>query len=249
MEASVVDDCTNVRCGPNAECVSGQCQCLPEYHGDPYFNCRPECVFSTDCDPQKACVQRKCVDPCVGACGQNAICQVVNHIPMCSCNNGYTGNSFIICNPIRGNLTIPHDTFLISTYYNFVVFLCKYTLFSSVPSERPCSTAVCGPNSQCREINNQAVCSCLPTYLGIPPACRPECVSNSECPQNQACMKQKCINPCIGVCGVRAVCEVVNHNPVCACTSPLSGDPFIQCTTVSSEYTILLKKTRIEYKA
>lgn len=103
VEAIVMDDCSNIRCGSNAECINGQCQCLSEYHGDPYFNCRPECVYSSDCDPQKACVQRKCLDPCIGACGQNAICQVVNHIPMCSCNNGFTGNAFITCNPIRGN--------------------------------------------------------------------------------------------------------------------------------------------------
>lgn len=102
MEPAVIDECTNIRCGSNAECINGQCHCLPEYHGDPYFNCRPECVYSTDCDHSKACVQRKCVDPCVGACGQNAVCQVINHIPMCSCNTGFTGNAFVLCHPIRG---------------------------------------------------------------------------------------------------------------------------------------------------
>lgn len=106
-------------------------------------------------------------------------------------------------------------------------------------THNPCSTAVCGPNSQCREINNQAVCSCLPTYLGIPPACRPECVGNSECPQNQACIGQKCVNPCIGTCGVRATCEVVNHNPICACPAAHSGDPFVECTFVQSKYCTL----------
>lgn len=103
VEPDVLDACTNTRCGSNAECINGQCQCLPEYRGDPYLNCRPECVFSTDCEQNKACVQRKCIDPCIEACGQNAVCQVVNHIPMCSCNAGFTGNAFVMCNPVQGN--------------------------------------------------------------------------------------------------------------------------------------------------
>lgn len=106
VEPSVIDACANIRCSSNAECINGQCQCLPEYHGDPYFNCRPECVFSTDCEQNKACIRKKCVDPCIGACGQNAICQVFNHIPMCTCSTGYTGNSFVVCNRITGIVSI-----------------------------------------------------------------------------------------------------------------------------------------------
>lgn len=227
-----MDECTNVRCGPNAECINGQCQCLPEYHGDPYFNCRPECVLNTDCDQNKACVRRKCVDPCVGACGQNAICQVVNHIPMCSCVQGFSGNAFVVCVPVKGIYIIYMFTFTVVLMHH----LLNYTFHLTAPTyENPCNTAVCGPNSQCRVVNNQAVCSCLPTYLGIPPACRPECVVNSECPQNQACMQQKCVNPCIGACGVRANCEVFNHNPICTCPLAHSGDPFTQCSFIASK--------------
>lgn len=98
----------------------------------------------------------------------------------------------------------------------------------------PCSTSICGQNSQCREINNQAVCSCLPTYLGLPPACRPECVVIAECAQDQACMNQKCVNPCVGVCGLRATCQVLNHNPICTCPAAHTGDPFVSCVFVAS---------------
>lgn len=127
VEPVVTDACSNVRCGSNAECINGQCQCLPEYHGDPYFNCRPECVFSTDCDIKKACVQQKCVDPCIGTCGVNAICQVVNHIPMCTCNNGFTGNAFVVCNPIRGNF----DLFNSFVFY-FKLFKTKQFFLHSI---------------------------------------------------------------------------------------------------------------------
>lgn len=93
----------------------------------------------------------------------------------------------------------------------------------------PCHPSPCGPNSQCREINGQPVCSCVPNYIGAPPSCRPECTISSECPLNQACSNQRCVDPCIGSCGVNAECKVVNHNPICTCPINFSGDPFARC--------------------
>lgn len=99
-----------------------------------------------------------------------------------------------------------------------------------VPIEtHPCNPSPCGPNSQCREINGQAVCSCVPGFIGSPPACRPECVVSSECPLNNACVNQKCVDPCPGTCGISAVCQVVNHNPICSCPQQMTGDPFTRC--------------------
>ena len=97
---------------------------------------------------------------------------------------------------------------------------------------QPCRPSPCGPNSQCREVNGQAVCSCVPGYLGSPPNCRPECVTSSECNQNEACSNQKCRNPCPGTCGVGAKCEVINHNPICSCPPRYTGDPFIRCSPI-----------------
>lgn len=93
----------------------------------------------------------------------------------------------------------------------------------------PCNPSPCGPNSQCREINNVAVCSCVPGYSGNPPTCRPECTTSAECPLHKACNNYKCINPCIGACGAGALCEVVNHNPICSCPNDYTGDPFSRC--------------------
>lgn len=93
----------------------------------------------------------------------------------------------------------------------------------------PCQPSPCGPNSQCREVNKQAVCSCLPNYHGSPPSCRPECVINSECSINKACVNQKCIDPCPGSCGLNAQCQVINHSPICSCKSDETGDPFTRC--------------------
>lgn len=93
----------------------------------------------------------------------------------------------------------------------------------------PCQPSPCGPNSQCREVNDQAVCSCLPTFVGSPPACRPECVSSSECPSDKACINQKCVDPCPGTCGYNAQCRVNNHSPICSCKNGFVGDPFTRC--------------------
>jgi hypothetical protein len=95
------DPCYPSPCGPNAQCNEGICTCLPEYQGDPYRGCRPECVLNSDCPRDKACIRNKCTDPCPGTCGQNAICDVINHIPMCSCPVGMAGNAFIECRPFK----------------------------------------------------------------------------------------------------------------------------------------------------
>lgn len=98
--------------------------------------------------------------------------------------------------------------------------------------QNPCHPTPCGPNSRCREINDQAVCSCVEGFIGSPPTCRPECVMSSECPQNEACLNQKCRDPCPGTCGIAAKCTVVNHNPICSCLPRFTGDPFSRCQEI-----------------
>lgn len=200
LDVTESDPCNPSPCGSNAECHNGECTCLPEYSGDPYFGCRPECLVNSDCPINKACIKSKCVDPCVNTCGKQANCNVYNHIPMCTCLPGYSGNAFIECRKI----IITEEL-------------------------KPCIPSPCGPNSQCREINGQAVCTCLIGYHGAPPTCRPECVTSSECALNKACSGQRCIDPCSGNCGIGASCEVVHHNPICSCPTDTTGDPFNRC--------------------
>ncbi|XP_066901548.1 neurogenic locus notch homolog protein 1-like, partial [Halyomorpha halys] len=203
--------CQPSPCGANAVCReqngAGSCTCLPEYIGNPYEGCRPECVLNTDCPSNRACIRNKCEDPCPGTCGQNAECQVVNHLPSCTCNLGYTGDPFRLCNLI---IASPAE---------------------KVPVD-PCNPSPCGPNSQCKVNNGQAICSCLANYVGTPPGCRPECVVSSECASNKACVNQKCIDPCPGTCGQNAQCQVINHSPICSCRSGFTGDPFSRCYNI-----------------
>lgn len=77
---------------------------MPEYQGDPYVGCRPECVLNPDCPRDRACMRNKCRDPCEGTCGQNALCSVVNHVPVCTCLSGMAGNAFVGCSPIPRTL-------------------------------------------------------------------------------------------------------------------------------------------------
>lgn len=73
---------------------------------------------------------------------------------------------------------------------------------------------------------------CLPTYIGSPPNCRPECTINPDCPLDKACKNLKCEDPCRGACGFNAECKVVNHQAFCSCPPGFQGDPFSGCQRI-----------------
>lgn len=110
-----------------------------------------------------------------------------------------------------------------------MIYLLYLSLIEPPVQGDTCQPSPCGPYSNCRVIDNHAVCSCQPNYIGSPPSCRPECVVSTDCSPNMACINQRCKDPCIGTCGVNADCRVINHNPVCICAIGYSGDPFFGC--------------------
>lgn len=138
-------------------------------------------------------------------------CQVLNHNPICICAPGYTGDPFTRCfkQPIVETSREPIN---------------------------PCLPNPCGPNSECRVVGESPACSCLPNYHGTAPNCRPECTISAQCPANQACMNQRCVNPCPGSCGINSNCVVINHTPSCSCDPHYTGDAFQGCSPVQSEY-------------
>ncbi|CAB0029718.1 unnamed protein product, partial [Trichogramma brassicae] len=196
--------CDSFNCGNNALCTVHEgvpkCTCIPPYIGNPYSGCRPECMMNSDCNSNLACINQHCRDPCQGVCGVNAICEVINHIPSCSCKPGYTGEPFQSC-----------------------------VLEKTREEVSPCSPSPCGPYSVCRVQKDRAVCSCSDGYRGSPPFCRPECLVSSECSPELSCIRQKCTDPCQDSCGLNANCIVSNHNPICSCPKGFVGDPFTQC--------------------
>ena len=141
--------------------------------------------------------------------------------------------------------TVLHDYVLISVFVSAVYVACAPDFYICVciapviEEVDPCNPSPCGPYSQCRNVNAQGVCSCLPTYIGSPPGCRPECVASSECPQNRACINLKCVDPCPGPCGLNTRCETVNHSPICSCHQGFTGDPFTQCYAVPRKHYLI----------
>lgn len=125
--------CEPSPCGLNAVCREnngvGSCTCLPDYLGDPYTECRPECTQNSDCSTRMACVSLKCRDPCPGTCGVNAQCQSVNHLPICNCIPGYTGNPFTYCSPIIEARKL--FTSLLDTCILFIIFILKESAAAS----------------------------------------------------------------------------------------------------------------------
>lgn len=83
-------------------------------------------------------------------------------------------------------------------------------------------------------------CSCLLEFIGSPPNCKPECVSNSECPIHLSCINMKCKNPCIGACAPSAECRVISHTPRCTCPIGYIGNPYTECTLPQGKLNSLL---------
>lgn len=179
---------------------SYSCSCQPTFEGSPP-NCRRECDTNEDCPFDKACLNYKCTDPCPSSCGINADCTVRLHSPVCHCPIGLTGDAYTLCHSM------------------------------AVEQIDPCTENPCGTNALCRSSKTHAAaCVCKPGYFGDPyEACRPECVVSSDCPYNKACLRNKCQDPCPGVCGSNSLCSVINHVPSCRCASGYTGNPYAYC--------------------
>lgn len=199
--------CKPSPCGANAYCrehdETAVCECWPDYRGNPYDACHPECLVNSDCPNSFACIHTKCQDPCPATCGINAICSVSSHVAICSCPYPSIGDAFTRCDaPIEK------------------------------PSN-PCNPSPCGPNTVCEVLGTKVICSCLPSLQGEPTSlsgCHPECVLSSDCPGDKACENSRCVSPCtVGICGSGADCRAINHSPVCSCPVNLIGNPFIRC--------------------
>lgn len=128
-----------------------------------------------------------------------------------------------------------------NTFFNFEYLLYIVLSFPAPPRlpvvpENPCVPNPCGPNAQCQVSGSTPACSCLGGYVGAPPNCRPECIINPDCPSQQACLNNKCRDPCPGSCGTNAQCQVVSHAVTCVCSPGFTGNPFIQCVVQESKY-------------
>lgn len=91
----------------------GNCVCPTEYgyqvdiHGNCARTLEPECHEDSDCPDQRYCNKETeiCDDPCnIKRCGVNALCNVTNHVAVCQCITGYTGNADVYCSKDQNHI-------------------------------------------------------------------------------------------------------------------------------------------------
>ncbi|KAJ8668118.1 hypothetical protein QAD02_009781 [Eretmocerus hayati] len=205
----------STKCGENAECNvvnhRANCACPKNWLGNPLISCRPECTHNSDCPLNKpACLYQKCVNPCEGACGTNANCEMRGITPVCSCPKDRTGDPFVYCRPFTDD------------------DLCE---------PNPCGTnAECRPGHD-NTGKKRPVCTCPHGYIGnaLVSCNRGECLSDSECPDSRACINFSCQNPCTGrECGLNASCTPRHHIAVCTCNDGYRGDAIYACNLIDS---------------
>lgn len=141
------DPCYPSPCGEGAICEVRNsiavCKCPQDYLGNAFTRCYPECTSHQECPGHLACFGLKCKDPCVGACGRNANCEVnrSSHKAVCSCPKDHGGHPFDECRPFG-----PAD-------------LC---------SPNPCGTSAnCQPGHD-NTGKERPVCTCPTGYTGDP---------------------------------------------------------------------------------
>ena len=109
----------------------------------------------------------------------------------------------------------------------------------------PCRPSPCGVNAVCQDRNKAAACTCLPEMFGDPYLeCKPECSTNPECPDDKACLRNKCLDPCPGTCGTFATCRTQRHQPSCFCDTGYTGDPYRTCMRITTcKFLLILRWT------
>ena len=68
-----------------------------------------------------------------------------------------------------------------------------------------------------------------------------ECTRDNDCPPQQACRSEKCVNPCAidSPCGELAICSAMDHKAKCTCQAGFEGDPYRRCKKSKFHPTLL----------
>jgi len=199
--------CAPSPCGRNTNCKvrndRAVCSCIDNYLGDPLTGCHPECVQDSECPSRMACENNRCVNPCIGACGEGALCDVIQGRARCSCPQFYQGNPQSRCYPE----CTAHDD-------------CpSYQACFQLQCVDPCDGA-CGVGAECKVENHKPICFCPKGYTGHPfESCRPftkeDLCRDNPCGHNADC------TPGFDRDG--------NDRPVCTCPRGYIGNPIVSC--------------------
>lgn len=81
-----------------------------------------------------ACINYQCVDPCISKCGTNARCEPKNHLAVCTCPDGFTGDARASCRQSK--------TFPIARYSRSLLKGAHNETLAEVPALEPIKPAV-----------------------------------------------------------------------------------------------------------
>lgn len=213
----------------------------------PYHNVIIKIFFTDDCDKSL----------CLG--GQ---CKIENHKFICSCPIGFEFNN-LVCEDINECLynPCPLNAECINTVGSFKCKCVNGTIgdingnMCKSPGNclsdedctesgkchnnycvNPCNTISCGINADCVVIKHKAECECPPGSHGDPhkECIKLECLKDTDCESNAACVNSKCINPCNipRACGRNADCLARSHIGYCSCLPGYTGDPLLGCIPI-----------------
>ncbi|KAI2804698.1 hypothetical protein BLOT_003686 [Blomia tropicalis] len=244
-----IDECEQNRniCSVGATCTNlvGSFKCSCPFGGDPYGEgclgdyVREGCLHDSDCELDKACIDSKCINPCLenNACGQNAVCTAKNHQKECNCRPLFFGDPNVICRKPVGCLS-DHN--------------CPGNLIC-LPDQQECDIdeceeeqiVSCADNATCHNLIGSYECRCLDNYEGNPyrDGCKPVppplkgCIRDTDCALNKKCDQPtgECYDPCQiqgpleHRCGQNAICLTENHQPECYCPPGHEGSPYKLC--------------------
>lgn len=115
-----------------------------------------------------ACFEHFCKNPCSAdeICGENAMCHVKKHMPICECPKNHTGDPFVEC---------IHMQMITPTMPSIIHYEC--TMDDDCAANKTCTDNVCmnacnatycGVQAECNVFNHHPVCSCRVGYTGDP---------------------------------------------------------------------------------
>lgn len=183
-----------------------------------------DCLNDSDCPYDKACFNKKCLNPCsVGhtQCGRGATCLAESHRANCICEPGTQGNPFISC--VTGSCQYNEDC-ADHEACDRLNRVCRPV----------CETETCAELAKCIGRNHQPNCECKQGTSGNPyiqcleeKHISPECNNDSECTSPFVCINQRCENPCLesNICAIDQICSVLDTRPlrtlICKCPTDM----------------------------
>ncbi len=183
------------------------CDCDTGYTGDFCDACDTANGYAPDPENPGTCVQNPCLpDPCYG----HGTCSVELGLPVCDCDEGYTGGNCNRCDTAAGYEDDPENP--------------------GSCIQNACFGVTCSGHGTCAVQGGNPVCTCATGYTGA--TCDTCDTAANYVPSNVttgACI----LNPCLGqTCSGHGTCsQSASDTAQCACTTGYTGPLCAGCDT------------------